>query len=81
MFDKLTATFNVRVAPGEIGHGKKPSEVAAKAVDEVNAEVERLRAADPKLTVEAAMEQVFTKNTALYGRYVKETEQKVGKVA
>jgi phage I-like protein len=81
LFTKVTAGLTARVAPGEIGHGKKPNEASVTAVQEVTTEVEKLRAADAKLTVEAAMAQVFEKNAPLYGRYVKETEQKVGKVA
>jgi hypothetical protein len=45
------------------------------------AEIAKLRAADPKLTEAEAQAQVFSANTTLYARYVKETEVKVGKGA
>jgi phage I-like protein len=80
LFEAVTAGFPQRIAEGEIGHGKKGPE-AGSAVSTVMAEIAKLRAADPKLTEAEAQAQVFSANTTLYARYVKETEVKVGKGA
>jgi phage I-like protein len=80
LFTKVTEGFPQRVDATEIGHGRKGPE-AQTAIAEVMTEVAKLRAADPKLTEAAAQAQVFDKNAKLYERYVRETEQRVGKVA
>lgn len=76
MFDTLTATFTQRVPTGEFGSAS-PTATERTATAEVNRQVEALRAADVKLTHEAALEKVFAKDATLYAKYVKETEQKV----
>lgn len=79
LFDKHVATLTQVVQTGELGHARPGTETAVKATAEVQAEVVKLRGADAKLTETDAIAKVFEQNPKLYERYVKETEQRVGK--
>lgn len=79
LFASVTAGFSTRVTDTEIGSAGAPP-AGGTAAAQVVTEVATLKAATPALTVEQATAQVFEKNPTLYARYVKETEQKVGKV-
>lgn len=80
LFDETTAAMTAKVAPaaGEVGHGGSGGGPDAQtAVAEVRTKVAALRAADATLSEQAATDKVFATDSALYARYVKETEQRV----
>lgn len=80
LFTKVTAGMPKVVETGERGHGGGGGqEGGTTVVDEVNTAITDAMKADTTLTYATASERVFAKDPGLYGRYVKASEQKVGK--